>query len=208
MRNMVDLAEALKAERPGFAGTPRLDAPLGEKRGAAKRPFTMQALQRLAGWGAAAAAAVLVVVLASRSDVAADRIALVLHHSKLAATPPFDAQAATEQLAAAVRGLKTNDEALTSRLAAVEHDMDDFTGSITKQIKAVDASRHVEDGPSVVATAAASASMLAPADIPSAAAPASVPVAPCLRRVRPRRPKNRPCRRCRRPHSASTSAAA
>ncbi len=175
MRNMVDLAEALKAERPGFAGTPRLDAPLGEKRGAAKRPFTMQGLQRLAGWGAAAAAAVLVVVLASRSDVAADRIALVLHHSKLAATPPFDAQAATEQLAAAVRGLKANDEALTSRLATVEHDMDDFTGSITKQIKAADASRHVEDGPSVVATAAASASMLAPADIPSAAAPASVP---------------------------------
>jgi hypothetical protein len=173
---MVDLAEALKAERPGFAGTPRLDAPLGDKRGGAKRPFTMQRLQRLAGWGAAAAAAVLVVVLASRSDVAADRLALVLHHSKLAATPPFDAQAATEQLAATVRGLKANDEALTSRLAAVEHDVDDFTGSITKQIKAVDASRHVEDGPSVVATAAASASMLAPADIPSVAAPASVPV--------------------------------
>ncbi len=132
----------------------------------------MQRLRRLAVWGAAASGAVLVVTLTSRSDIAVDRIALVLHHQK----PPFDAQAATEQLAAAVRGLKDNDEQINSRLAAVEHDMDDFTGSITKQIKAADASRHVEDGPSVVATAATSASMLAPADIPSAAAPASVPV--------------------------------
>ncbi len=141
-----------------------------------RRPFTMQRLRRLAVWGAAAAGAVLVVTLTSRSDIAVDRIALVLHHQKPAAKPPFDAQAATEQLAAAVRGLKDNDEQINSRLAAVEHDMDDFTGSITKQIKAADASRHVEDGPSVVATAAASASMLGPADIPSAAAPASVPV--------------------------------
>ena len=172
---MVDLAEALKAERPGFAGAPRLDAPLGEKRGAPKRAFTMDGLRRLAVWGAAAAAAVLAVALTGRSDVAVDRLALVLHHPKLAATPPFDAQAVTEQLAAAVRGLKANDEDVKSRLAAVEHDMDDFTGSISKQIKAADASRH-GDGPSVVATAAASASTVAPVDIPSAVAPMFLPV--------------------------------
>lgn len=172
---MVDLAEALKAERPGFTGTPRLNAPLGEKRGAARRPFTMQTLRRLAVWGAAAAGAVLVVTLTSRSDIAVDRIALVLHHGKPAAPPPFDAQAATEQLAAAVRGLKDNDEQIKSRLATVEHDVDDFTGSITKQIKAAGASRHVEDGPSVVATAAASASTIAPVDFPSAVVPVPTP---------------------------------
>ena len=170
---MNDLAEALKAERPGFIGRQRIEAPLGDKRGATKRVFTMQGLRRLAVWGAAAASAVLVVVLASRSEVAAERFALILHHPKPATAPVFDAQAATAQLAEAVQGLKANDEQLQSRLAAVEHDVDDVTGTITKQIQAVAASRH-EDGPSLAATALASAS-IAPVDIPPAPASAVLP---------------------------------
>ncbi|MGC2594372.1 MAG: hypothetical protein WA425_20895 [Xanthobacteraceae bacterium] len=170
---MNDLAEALKAERPGFIGRQRIEAPLGDKRGAPKRVFTMQGLRRLAVWGAAAASAVLVVVLASRSEVAAERFALILHHPKPAAAPVFDAQAATAQLAEAVQGLKANDEQLQSRLAAVEHDVDDVTGTITKQIQAAAASRH-EDGPSLAATALASAS-IAPVDIPPAPASAVLP---------------------------------
>ncbi|MGC2134234.1 MAG: hypothetical protein WA661_13340 [Xanthobacteraceae bacterium] len=170
---MNDLAEALKAERPGFIGRQRIEAPLGDKRGAPKRVFTMQGLRRLAVWGAAAASAVLVVVLASRSEVAAERFALILHHPKPAAAPVFDAQAATVQLAEAVQGLKANDEQLQSRLAAVEHNVDDVTGTITKQIQAVAASRH-EDGPSLAATALASAS-IAPVDIPPAPASAVLP---------------------------------
>jgi hypothetical protein len=173
---MNDLAEALKAERPGFIGRQRIEAPLGDKRGAAKRVFTMQGLRRLAVWGAAAASAVFVVVLASRSEVAAERFALILHHPKPATAPVFDAQAATAQLAEAVQGLKANDEQLQSRLAAVEHDMDDVTGTITKQIQEAAASRHVE------ATALASASTVAPMDIPPA--PASVP-APATIRTEP-----------------------
>ncbi|MGB6320123.1 MAG: hypothetical protein WBF64_01185, partial [Xanthobacteraceae bacterium] len=170
---MNDLAEALKAERPGFIGRQRIEAPLGDKRGAPKRVFTMQGLRRLAVWGAAAASAVLVVVLASRSEVAAERFALILHHPKPAAAPVFDAQAATAQLAEAVQGLKANDEQLQSRLAAVEHDVDDVTGTITKQIQAAAASRH-EDGPSLAATALASAS-IAPVDILPAPASAVLP---------------------------------
>lgn len=170
---MNDLAEALKAERPGFIGRQRIEAPLGDKRGATKRVFTMQGLRRLAVWGAAAASAVLVVVLASRSEVAAERFALILHHPKPAAAPVFDAQAATAQLAEAVQGLKANDEQLQSRLAAVEHDVDDVTGTITKQIQAAAASRH-EDGPSLAATALASAS-IAPVDILPAPASAVLP---------------------------------
>ncbi|MFZ0777757.1 MAG: hypothetical protein WAM74_14820 [Xanthobacteraceae bacterium] len=180
---MNDLAEALKAERPGFIGRQRIEAPLGDKRGATKRVFTMQGLRRLAVWGAAAASAVLVVVLASRSEVAAERFALILHHPKPAAAPVFDAQAATAQLAEAVQGLKANDEQLQSRLAAVEHDVDDVTGTITKQIQAAAASRH-EDGPSLAATALASAS-IAPVDIPPA--PASVP-APAMAKIEPAAP--------------------
>src|ERR1700735_4893859 len=145
---MNDLAEALKAERPGFIGRQRIEGPLGDKRGAAKRAFTMQGLRRLALWGAAAASAVLVLVLASRSEIAAERFALILPHPSPAPAPVFDAQAATAQLAEAVQGLKANDEQLQSRLAAVEHDMDDVTGTITKQIQEAAASRDVEGGPS------------------------------------------------------------
>lgn len=170
---MTDLADALKAERPGFTGRLRLDAPLGEKRSAPKPTFTMERLRRLAVWGAAAAAAVLAVAMTSRSNVAVDRFAVLLHRPKPVTAPVFDAQAATAQLAEAVQGLKTSDEQLQNRLAAVEHDMD-VTGSITKQIQAADASRRADEGPSVAATALASASM-APSDLPPVAAPAPAP---------------------------------
>src|SRR5579863_4624542 len=106
---MTNLADALKAERPGFSGKPRLEAPLGEKRGAPKQAFTMDRLHRLAVWGAAAAAAVLAVVITSRDDVAVGRLAFILHRP----TPPaFDAKATAAQLAEAVRGLKASDEEL------------------------------------------------------------------------------------------------
>ena len=48
---MIDLADALKAERPGFIGRQRIEAPLGDKRGAAKRAFTMQGLASSRGLG-------------------------------------------------------------------------------------------------------------------------------------------------------------
>ncbi len=177
---MIDLADALKAERPSFTGKPRLEAPLGEKRGTPKRAFTMERLRRLAVWGSAAAAAVLAVAMTSRSEVALDRLALILHHAKPATAPVFDAQAATAQLAEAVQGLKANNEQLQTRLTAVEHDMD-VTGSIAKQIQAADATRRAEDGPSVAATALAAAS-IAPVDIPPA--PASE-VAPARTKTEP-----------------------
>jgi hypothetical protein len=173
---MIDLADALKAERPGFTGSPRLDAPFGDKRPRPKQAFTMERLRRLAVWGAAAAAAVLAVVLTSRSDFAVQRFSLLLQRPKPVAAPAFDAQAATAQLVDTVRGLKANDEQLQTRIAAVEHDLDDVTGSITRQIQAANANRRVDDGPSVAATVLASAS-IAPVDIapPAVIEPAPAP---------------------------------
>ncbi len=171
---MIDLADALKAERPGFTGRARLDAPLGEKQVRPRQTFTMARLRRAAIWGAAAAAAVLAVAITSRSEVALDRFSLLLHRRKPVAAPVFDAQAAAAQLAETVRGLKVNDEQLQTRLAAVEHDLDDVTGSVTKQIQAANASRRAEDGPSLAATALVSAS-IAPVDIAPAAALAPAP---------------------------------
>ncbi len=144
-----------------------MGTPLVAKRAVAKPTFTMAGLRQVMVWGATAAAALLIAVITSRSEVAGERIALVLHRPTQVASPPFDAQAATQRLAEAVRGLKANDEQIGSRLAAVEHDMDDVTGSITKQIKA-DETRRSEDGPSVAATAALTASIVAPAALPFA----------------------------------------
>jgi hypothetical protein len=167
---MVNLADALKAEPPISPG-----AVVVEKRTRSGTAFTMDRLRSLAVWGAAAAGALLFAVLTSRSEVAAERLAVVLHRPSPAAAAPFDAEAATDRLAEAVRGLSVNDEQIRTRLAAVEHDMDDVTGSVSKEIKAADESRRTPDGPSVAAVAALTASMAAPVEIPTGAANASPP---------------------------------
>jgi hypothetical protein len=135
----------------------------------------MQRLRRLTVWGGTAACAVLVAALASRSPVGLERITLALNGSdqQAAAPPPFNAQAATERLADAVRGLATNDAEIKTRLASVEHDMDDVTGSVSKQIAAVQAAsvaRRAEDGPTVIATATQTTAMATPDSPPRAAA--------------------------------------
>jgi len=171
---MLDLADALKAEPARSAAKGA-----GAKSIAAPKTFTMGKLRRLIVWAAAAAGAVAIAALASRSDIGLDRIALIRHGPATqtqVATRTFDAQAETQRLAEAVRGLSTSDEQIKSRLAAVERNMDDVTGSITKQIEAAKAPRRADDGPSVAATAALTASLAASAAAPPvaiAAAPAA-----------------------------------
>lgn len=167
---MTDLADALRAEPP-LPATPLPGMVRADKLVAPKKRFTMERLQRVALWGVAAASAVLFVVLTSQGEVAENRIALALHPSKLAVAKRFDAQAETQHLAEALRRLSAADEQIQSRLTAVEQDMQDVTGSISKQIKAADATRRAEDGPSVAATAAVAASLPALTDIASAASP-------------------------------------
>ncbi len=164
---MIDLAEALKAEP--LVRKPLVGTPLVAKRPVAKKTFTMRGLRRVMVWGATAAGALLIAVITGRSEGAAERIALVLHPAKQVAMQQFDAQAETQRLAETLRGLAANDEQIKSRLAAVEHDMNDVTGSITQQLKAADATRRSDDGPSVAATAAMTAAMVAPVAMPAAA---------------------------------------
>jgi hypothetical protein len=132
-----------------------------QRSGGANKPvITLQGLRRLATWGAIAAGALLLAVLTSRSEIGSERIAGMLHgsNSQIAARK-FDAEAETRKLAEAVRGLATEGDQIKTRLSAVEHDMDDVTGSISKQIEAVDAARRVSDaGPTAAATAAATLS--------------------------------------------------
>jgi hypothetical protein len=100
----------------------------------------MQRLLRQAAWGCAAAAALFVAVLSSRSDVGVQRATLAFaslnSQSSQAVKQQFDAEAAMRQLAVAVRSLNEDRDRLAKRLAAVERDMDDMTGSIKQQIEA------------------------------------------------------------------------
>jgi hypothetical protein len=157
---------------------------------AAKRPLTMAGLWRQAGWGLAAIAALFVAVLSTRDDGAMERVGALLASLHLVPTPPakhqFDAEAAARQLAQGVRSLVDDRDRLASRLAALERDMGDMTGSIKSQIEAVKAAKSEpppwpDEAPPVPMTPADIAAMVkpvSPAPAPAAAVPApSAPAA-------------------------------
>ena len=135
--------------------------------------FTMRKLRHAVLWGATAAVALSIAVFSSHGDFDAERLADAFRGPGTSpAARPLDAQAETQRLAQAVHGLTIDNEQLKARLATVEQDLNDVTGSIGKQIEAVqtaDASRHVEDGPSIAATASVS-TMLPAALLPAAIA--------------------------------------
>jgi hypothetical protein len=135
--------------------------------------FTLRSLRHAALWGATAAVALLIAALSSRGDFDVGRLADAFRGVSTSPAPrPLDAQAETQRLAQAVHGLTIDNEQLKARLASVEQDLNDVTGSIGKQIEAVetaDASRRVEDGPSIAATASVS-TMLPAALLPVATA--------------------------------------
>jgi hypothetical protein len=136
--------------------------------------FTMRSVRHAALWGATAAAALLIAALSSHGDFDMARMADVFRGGvgTSPAPRPLDAEAETQRLAQAVHGLTIDNDQLKARLASVEQDLNDVTGSIGKQIEAVqtaDASRRVEDGPSITATASVS-TMLPAVLLPAATA--------------------------------------
>lgn len=179
------------------------------KGGAAKATFTMQRLWRQAIWGSAAAAALLFAILAGRSDVGAQRAASLLSSWNLASPPalrpgqvgaqaanqaaprPLDAEAGTRLLAQTVRGLAEDRDRMMTRLATLEHNLDDMTGSISQQIEAAKVASAPASSPwpsdeaPLPLTPATLAAMIAPVAPPpaglamplppDAAAPASPP---------------------------------
>ncbi len=157
------------------------------KRVAAKKTLTMQSLWRLVVWGATAAGAMLIAVLVSRSVVGSQRAEVALSSMgggslapvqsgqappqapTQAAARSFDAQAETKRLSEAVRNLTADNDQLKSRLAAVEHSIDDVTGSIARQVESAKTTAGPalppwpDTGPPVPATPAAIAAVVAPA---------------------------------------------
>src|SRR5580693_10275428 len=147
------------------------------KRPAPKVPVTMHGLWRLVVWGSTAATALLIAVLSSRGVVGSQRAAVAastLRGGTVAIVQPapvpqqpaahaFDAQAETKKLADAVRDLSADNDELKSRLAVVEHSVDDVTGSIAQQAKATTPPPWPDTGAPVPATPAAIAAVVAPA---------------------------------------------
>ena len=147
------------------------------KRPAPKVSVTMHGLWRLVVWGSTAATALLIAVLSSRGVVGSQRAAVAattLRGSAVAVVQPaqsppqpaarsFEAQAETKKLAEAVRDLTADNDELKSRLAVVEHSVDDVTGSIARQAQSTAPPPWPENGPPVPATPAAIAAVIAPA---------------------------------------------
>lgn len=153
-----------------------------QKSAAAKTIFTAQRLRRLAVWGATAAGALCLAVYSSRNETGAQRVALILHGGApiQVAAQKLDPEAETRRLADAVRGLAADDDQIKTRLAAVEHGVDDITGSISKQIKSANTPRRAaaESGPTAPATAAVTIALAPVATRPAIlAAPPAAPAA-------------------------------
>ena len=129
-------------------------------RAGAQAAFTMQRLWRQAVWGCIAAAAVLLAVLAAFTDIGSQRAALVFGASNAAPAPrpqtartsqavaqattpapsrSLDADYVVRQLTQTVRGLADDRDRMMKRLAAMERNVDDMTGSISQQIEAIKA---------------------------------------------------------------------
>jgi len=154
---MLDLAQAVR-EQIVKETPPRKTA------GAPKAFTVLRKLRNFTLWISSAAVAVTLAVLAGHSQVGAERFAAMFHPSHTQ-TAKFDPEAVTRQLAEAVRVLASNEEQLRGRVSAVEHDLDDVTGSI-RQVAAASETKRAADGPTVTATAAVTASATAPVNPP------------------------------------------
>ncbi len=105
------------------------------------KPFDMRALWRLGFWGSSAAVALAAVVIVTQSDTGAQRLQVAVANVRDPAMPalptiaqliPRDADSAgeTRRLAAAVRDLRNDRDRLLTRIAGLERNLDDMTGSI------------------------------------------------------------------------------
>lgn len=105
----------------------------------------MAALWRFGTWGVCAAAALIAVAVASQTERGGERL-----HSAFAAPVPVEAvavtearqraaeaQAETERLAAQLRDLTADRDRLAARVAGLEHNFEDITGSIKREVAEV-----------------------------------------------------------------------
>lgn len=97
-------------------------------------------LSRLLGWGSAATVALAAVALASQSEDGRRRLQMAIAYVSaparaVAQLPPssLQAEANTRHLAAQLRELAADRDRLTARIAILERNLEDMTGSIKRQ---------------------------------------------------------------------------
>ena len=149
------------------------------KKAGAQAPFTMQRLWRQALWGCIAAAALLLAILAGLSDIGSQRAKMLFaslngassSSPQIAPTQApsqpvsrsLDSDYVVRQLTQTVRGLLEDRDRMARRLAALERNLDDMTGSISQQIEAAKAPSAPSPPPAI--------SWMATATTPLVAAP-------------------------------------
>src|SRR5258708_37386930 len=107
-----------------------------------KRRRTMRALWRLSAWGCAAAVALAALAITTQTEGGSERLALALSP----ANPPvlaadmadlkrraLEKDAETKRLETQVQTLAADRDRLAIRLASIERNLDDMTGSIKRQ---------------------------------------------------------------------------
>jgi hypothetical protein len=154
------------------------------------RSFDWPGLNRLAAWGVTAATALVIAVLSARTDTGAGRLASALSTSEdggdsaiavpvvaeAPARPAFDAEAELKQVSEQIRGLAADRERLLGRLTSLERNIEDVTGSISRQISDVrEATMSLSSA--VKSPQQSSRSTPPPAEPPAVSAPATQPAA-------------------------------
>lgn len=172
----------------------------------AREDIDLRGLIRLASWGAAAAVALLLAVFATRSDIGSRRMTAMFGPTSGAQTARLQAEPTptasrtaelefeTQQMAVAVRSLSADRDRLLARVTVLERNLDDVTGSISRQAKATpepspkpeavartDTTQSVPGpaiGPSLVATI--SSPLTIPSPSPQALASVGLPSIPTI----------------------------
>jgi hypothetical protein len=151
------------------------------RRNGLKQSFGMRSLLRLALWGTAAAGALTFAALAAFSDNGLQRLkgrgqSGAQQTVEGARGQPTAAELETRKLAETVQALSADRERLLTRIASLEHNLDDITGSIKRQAAATPPAAPPAPPPGPSATPAPSAPA-APAPIPASAKPVPAEVA-------------------------------
>jgi hypothetical protein len=131
------------------------------------KPFDLRALLRLASWGCAAAVALMLAVLSAGVGTKHQAFVPTATPQVPAATVQLttrqtEPDKATRQLSEAVSGLTADRDRLVARIASLERNLEDVTGSIKQPAVA----------PPTSATVPAQTSVHAPTPLPAPSAPA------------------------------------
>jgi hypothetical protein len=158
------------------------------------KPFDLRALLRLATWGCVAATALMLAVLSANlgtkhQALAPSTTALQVPAATVQLTTrQSEPDKATHQLSEAVSGLTADRDRLVARIASLERNLEDVTGSIKQQAAAPPASVSAQTSMHAPTTALAPASVPMPAAgpaprpmpalAPTATAPSPTPSSP------------------------------